>query len=40
VRRLGLQDIFGESGNPEELIAKYGLDKEGIKEAVKSLLQL
>lgn len=35
---VGLQDIFGESGKPDELIKKFGLDKDTIKEKVKSLL--
>ncbi len=35
---LGLQDTFGESGKPDELIKKYGMDKEAVKNAVKKLL--
>ncbi len=35
---LGLQNTFGESGKPEELIKKYGMDKEAIKSAVKKLI--
>lgn len=31
VIRLGIQDHFGESGEPDELIAKYGLDANSIK---------
>ena len=38
VVRLGLQDVFGESGKPEDLFAKYGLDGEGIKKAVENKL--
>jgi len=34
---LGLQDVFGESGKPDELIKKYGLDESAIKTAVKKL---
>ncbi|HYD92881.1 MAG TPA: transketolase C-terminal domain-containing protein [Candidatus Paceibacterota bacterium] len=30
VRRLGLQDSFGQSGEPQELLAHYGLDVGGI----------
>lgn len=33
--RIGLQDIFGESGKPEELLSKYHMDTPAIKEAVK-----
>lgn len=35
---VGVQDVFGQSGTPEELIRHYGMDKEGIKYAVKMLL--
>lgn len=35
---VGVHDLFGQSGKPEELIAHYGMDKEGIKYAVKMLL--
>jgi transketolase len=35
---LGLQNTFGESGKPEELIKKYGMDKEAVKSSVKKLL--
>jgi transketolase len=32
---IGLQNTFGESGKIDELLTKYGMDKEAIKEAVK-----
>ncbi len=32
---LGMQDVFGESGTPRELIAKYGMDVKAIVAAVK-----
>ena len=32
---VGIQDTFGESGLPEELLVKYGLTAEAIVEAVK-----
>lgn len=35
---VGLKDTFAESGKPEELIEKYSLDKNAIKEAVKKAL--
>lgn len=35
---IGLQNTFAESGKPRELIEKYGLGKETIKEAVKKAL--
>lgn len=36
VQRLGVQHQFGQSGEPEELIAHYGLDARHILEAVQS----
>ncbi|WP_050614191.1 transketolase family protein [Bacillus testis] len=36
---VGIQDTFGESGKPLELIEKYGLTPEAIVEAVKSNLK-
>jgi len=30
MRFIGMNDIFGESGDPNELLARYGLDAEGI----------
>ncbi|MHB1118156.1 MAG: transketolase family protein [Minisyncoccota bacterium] len=35
---VGVQDKFGQSGMPEELVKHYGMDKEGIISAVKTLL--
>ncbi|MBI1935188.1 transketolase family protein [Candidatus Woesearchaeota archaeon] len=32
MKRIGMQDKFGESGKPEELYKKYGLDAESIAE--------
>lgn len=32
---IGMQNIFGESGQPEELLEKYGMSVVKIKEAVK-----
>lgn len=36
--RVGLKDIFGESGKPEELLVKYGLTVQDIVMAVKAVL--
>jgi len=36
--RVGLQDTFGESGRPYELLEKYGLTKERLVAAVKEAL--
>jgi len=35
---VGLQDVFGESGKPLELIRKYNLDERAIEKAVKKVL--
>ncbi|MBI5078249.1 MAG: transketolase family protein [Candidatus Yonathbacteria bacterium] len=35
---VGVQDQFGQSGKPEELVKHYGMDKDSIKKAVKKLL--
>lgn len=37
--RVGLQDTFGESGRPLELLEKFGLTKEHLKEAVRAALK-
>ena len=36
VTRIGVNDVFGESGPAGELIAKYGLDAKSIYEKVKA----
>ncbi len=36
---IGVQDKFGQSGTPEELIEHYGMGKNSIKEAVKRVLK-
>ena len=38
VLRIGVQDVFGESGPAKALIAKYGLDAESIYKKVKEYL--
>jgi transketolase len=35
---IGTADTFGESGKPDELLAKYGLDTPNIVEAAKRVL--
>lgn len=35
---IGLQDTFGESGNPKELIIKYKMDGKAIADAVKKVI--
>ena len=36
VFKIGIQDVYGESGPAKELIAKYGLDAAGISAQVKA----
>lgn len=36
---IGVNDEFGQSGTPEELIEHYGMGKEAIMKAVKKLLK-
>lgn len=38
VKKIGMQDVFGESGSAAALIAKYGLDAEGVYRSVKAFL--
>lgn len=38
VTRLGMKDVFGQSGEPEELLTHYGLTAPGITAAVRKLL--
>jgi transketolase len=35
---VGVQDEFGQSGTPSELVEHYGMGKDAIKEAVKKLI--
>lgn len=39
VRRVGVRDVFGESGPAVGLLAKYGLDGAGVAESVRSFLR-
>ncbi len=38
MKRIGMQDHFGESGEPEELLIHFGLDVEHIMLAVRGVL--
>ncbi|HBA47346.1 MAG TPA: transketolase [Lachnospiraceae bacterium] len=38
VTKIGMQDVFGESGSAEALIQKYGLDARGVCESVKQAM--
>jgi len=37
--RIGVRDAFGESGSPEELLAKHKMDAPGIAEQVRALFR-
>ena len=36
---VAVNDTFGESGTPDQLMQKYGLDKDGIIRAAESVLK-
>jgi transketolase len=36
---VGMQDSFGESGQPDELIEKYGMGKRSIAEAIHKVIK-
>ncbi|MCR5719739.1 MAG: transketolase family protein [Lachnospiraceae bacterium] len=38
VLRVGIKDVFGESGSAAALFEKYGLDSKGVTKAVKEFL--
>jgi len=38
VRKLGMQDVFGESGSAAALVEKYGLDAKGVYASVKAFI--
>jgi transketolase len=38
--RIGVRDVFGESGTPEAVYAKFRLDAEGIREQIAGFLAL
>ena len=39
LKKIGVQDVFGESGTASQLLHKFKLDAEGIAEGVKEFLQ-
>lgn len=40
VIKVGVNDVFGESGTPQELLAKYGLTSEAIVSTAKKAISL
>ncbi len=39
MKAVGIKDVFGESGKPDELFKKYGLSARDIVKAVRSLVR-
>jgi transketolase len=39
VKKLGMQDVFGESGSAAALVEKYGLDAQGVYKSVKEFVE-
>ncbi len=39
VKRVGINDVFGESGPAVKLLEKYGLDGKGVYESVKAFVK-
>lgn len=39
VERVGMKDVFGESGTPDSLYKKYGLDSAAIMKAVRKIIK-
>lgn len=39
VKRIGVNDTFGESGKPDDLLEKYGLTENHIVEACKKIVE-
>ena len=40
VKRVGVQDVFGESGKPDDLLVKYGLTSQSIINATREAVRL
>ena len=40
MRMIGAKDRFGESGQPEELLEKFGLTSENIEKTVREIIKL
>ncbi|MGC8862622.1 MAG: transketolase C-terminal domain-containing protein [Armatimonadota bacterium] len=39
VRRIGIRDVFGESGDPDALLEKYGMSAKHIAAAARELAE-
>lgn len=40
IERVGVEDTFGESGTPDELLKEYKLNRDAVVEKVKSIIKL
>jgi len=40
MRRIGMQDRFGESGAPDQLLEHFGLDAKHIRLAAHAVLDI
>ncbi len=38
VKKIGMQDVYGESGPAAALVEKYGLDAKGVYKTVKEFM--
>jgi transketolase len=38
VKKIGMQDVFGESGSASDLLKKYELDGDGVYKQVKEFV--
>ena len=38
MKRIGINDTFGESGKADDLLEKYGLTTKKIVEAIKQVI--
>jgi len=36
---VAIRDVFTESGGYDELLAKYGLDKDGVRRGIEAVLE-
>lgn len=39
IKRVGIEDRFGESGSPNELLTHFGLDSVSLKQKVKNFIE-
>ena len=39
ITRIGVDDVFGQSGTPDELMHEYGMDRESIMNRVQALYE-